>query len=168
MSSRNGGGDLKAPDDERIAISTTEHGNQGIHRAGRIYGLVRAVHTIENRLNELLISEALSLRAVGALAHIAENPATSRAELARAGRTTPQAAGRFIQRLANGGLITLTRGEPGEALRLQLTRDGALSLQRATVIIERVEELLGLDPQSLAELENAADEAMTSISRRFR
>jgi DNA-binding MarR family transcriptional regulator len=130
-----------------------------------VYSVIKAAHLIECQLNRSLQVERLTIRQVGALAYIAQNPSSSRAELARAVLTSPQAAGGLVRRLVASGLIDVARGELGSPLSFTLTGAGRSALHRALSVVEESElAMLGsLVPGAVVDLDQLLRAVVTGL-----
>ena len=130
-----------------------------------VYSVIKAAHLIEWHVNRSLQVEKLTLRQVGALAYIAQNPSSSRAELARAVLTSPQAAGGLVRRLVGSGFIDVTEAEVGSPLSFTLTTTGRSALHRALSVVEVSESaLLGsLAPGAVVDLDRLLGDVVTGL-----
>jgi DNA-binding MarR family transcriptional regulator len=130
-----------------------------------VYSVIKAAHLIECHLNRSLHVERLTIRQVGALAYIAQNPSSSRAELARAVLTSPQAAGGLVRRLVVSGFIHVAEGGVGSPLSFTLTETGRSALHRALAVVE-ASELAMLDslvPSAVVDLDRLLRDVVTGL-----
>jgi DNA-binding MarR family transcriptional regulator len=111
------------------------------------YLLARVHHQLQRAMDKSLQAEHVTPTQFYALAHIAESPGLSSADLARGLLTTPQAVATLIKRLAAAGLIERDEVAPGRAGTLRLTPTGMKRLKAAaSVAIAAEAEALSVIP----------------------
>ena len=103
------------------------------------YLLARVHHRLQQAMDRALRIVDITPTQFYALAHIAQSPGLSGAELARALVTTPQAAATLIQRLVTAGLVE--RDHPGRGVSgaVSLTPTGHARLTSATSVAGEAE-----------------------------
>ncbi|WP_375485648.1 MarR family winged helix-turn-helix transcriptional regulator [uncultured Jatrophihabitans sp.] len=98
------------------------------------YLLARVHHRLQQAMDRALRTVDITPTQFYALAHIAQTPGLSGAELARALLTTPQATATLIGRLTAAGLVERDRPGPGVSGAVSLTPAGRRRLRAATTV----------------------------------
>ena len=114
------------------------------------YLLARVHHRLQQSMDRALRTVDITPTQFYALAHIAQSPGLSSAQLARGLLTTPQAVATLIKRLDSAGLIA--RDQPGRGLSgaVRLTDAGRARLDGA-VAVAVAAEAAALSPVSAAD-----------------
>lgn len=98
------------------------------------YLVARVHHRLQQAMDRALRTVDITPTQFYALAHVAQRPGLSGAELARALLTTPQATATLIGRLTAAGLVERDRPGPGVSGAVSLTPAGRKRLRAATTV----------------------------------
>ncbi len=114
------------------------------------YLLARVHHRLQQAMDRGLRDEDVTPTQFYALAHIAESPGLSSADLSRSLMTTPQAAATLVKRLVAAGLVERDQAGRGLAGAVRLTPAGLRKLEHATAVAVAA-EATALSPISAAD-----------------
>lgn len=103
---------------------------------------------LREHLDELLSSEGITLRHLGALGHLAAAPELSTSDLARRARVTSQSMRATVDHLESIGAVEHRRHGQGKASELLVTGQGRKLLDRARELVA------GLDADLLGEIDD--------------
>jgi DNA-binding MarR family transcriptional regulator len=104
------------------------------------YLLARVHHRVQQAMDRALRGIDITPTQFYALAHVAQSPGLSSADLARGLMTTPQAVATLIKRLMAGGLVERDDAGRGLAGAVRLTSSGQAKLQGAASVAVAAEK----------------------------
>ena len=117
--------------------------------------LIAAGRAAQRRLEAALHEHGLTLRHLGALGHLARDPALSYSDLARRVSVTVQSMHSTIAALAELGAIDVETAERGRPARLRLTPRGHELLRTAGAVAHDLDAALPLRGPAAKELRGA-------------
>ncbi len=123
------------------------------------YLLARVHHRLQQAMDRALREVDITPTQFYALAHIAQSPGLSSAELARGLMTTPQAVATLIKRLAAAGLVEHDHPGRGLAGAVRLTSAGRAKLRGA------VKVAVAAESAALSSISSADQTQVTMILR---
>lgn len=104
------------------------------------YLLARVHHRVQQAMDRALRDIDVTPTQFYALAHIAQAPGLSSADLARGLMTTPQAVATLVKRLTAGGLVERDQVGRGLAGAVRLTPTGQATLRGAVTVAVAAEK----------------------------
>ena len=114
------------------------------------YLLARVHHRLQQAMDRALHDVEITPTQFYALAHVAQSPGLSGADLARGLLTTPQAVATLIKRLAAAGLVEHDQAGRGLSGTVRLTATGRAKLRGAVPVAVAAEQA-ALDSISAAD-----------------
>lgn len=104
------------------------------------YLLARVHHRVQQAMDRALRGVDITPTQFYALAHIAQSPGLSSAELARGLMTTPQAVATLVKRLITAGVVEREQAGRGLAGAMRLTSTGQAKLRGAATVAVAAEK----------------------------
>jgi DNA-binding MarR family transcriptional regulator len=123
------------------------------------YLLARVHHRVQQAMDRALRGIDITPTQFYALAHIAQSPGLSSAELARGLMTTPQAVATLVKRLLAAGLVEREQLGRGLAGAVRLTSTGQAKLRRAVTVAVAAEKA------ALSSISTADQTKVTTVLR---
>ena len=100
--------------------------------------LVKLGRLIEKRMQAALAGSGISAAQYIALNYLAGHPNSSRADLSRGIKITPQAAGGIVDKLVAKGLVSRTPFTSGTRIEAALTGRGQQVLEEAAPVVDAI------------------------------
>ena len=123
------------------------------------YLIARVHHRVQQAMDRALRGIDVTPTQFYALAHIAQSPGLSSADLARGLMTTPQAVATLIQRLIAADFVEREQAGRGLAGAVRLTSTGQAKLRRAATVA------IAAEKAALSSISTADQKQVTTILR---
>ncbi|MFB9903522.1 MarR family winged helix-turn-helix transcriptional regulator [Allokutzneria oryzae] len=129
--------------------------------------LIAAGRELQRRTEAALAEIDLTMRHLGALGHISQNPEVSYSDLARRAGITTQSMRATVLMLEEQGSVRRTLAGHGHPARLDLTDRGRDLLAKARVVVAELDRefLAALEPGQPEALRGAVIRTLTNVPR---